>query len=207
MKTSPCLLRAGLLALLLSTPALQAAVRVEPAEKGLLVQNGEQLKFTFAYPKLTGADGRQVVKITGHTPTPRGAELTYEQGAEATLLIDRDHIEFHFRNAPDTVKLVGSDTLIHFSFATGGRWQAGPGEPRPFPELQPEKPHLFQGNTNTFAIHDSADKTLRFTLPNHSYVQITDNRAWNWKIFALKFHTPFDPANPVLRIRVSDAAK
>ncbi len=200
------LVRAGLAALLGLAAQAVAAPKIEPTEKGLLLQNGEQLRLTFAYPKLTATDGKPVVKLVEWKAVPGGADLKYERGAEATLRIDGGRVEARFRNVPPEVRLVGSDTLVNYSFATGGLWQAGRAEPRPFPETQPAKPHLFQGNVGEFTIHDFAGKILRLTIPDHSYLQITDNREWGWKIFAVKFHSGFDHANPVWRLRVSATA-
>ncbi len=208
MKNLPRLLRLPALALVAAALSLaaRAAVHIEPTETGLLIQNGEQLKLTFSYPRLMSADSKEVVKIVERRLSPRGAELIYEQGARATIEIDGGLIECRFADVPADVKLVGSSAQIPFSFATGGRWQAGGGEPQPFPESQPAKAHLYQGGGNEFAIHDLAGKVLRFTIPDYSYIQFTDNREWNWKIFTVRHHSPYNRDNPVIRIRVSDTA-
>ena len=85
-----------------------------------------------------------------------------------------------------------SDLLIPFNYADGGTWRIGDRVDQPFPQKQPVKPHLFQGNASTFSFSSVDGHRVTITVPEYAYQQLQDNREWGWKIFAWWCQIPFN---------------
>jgi hypothetical protein len=61
-----------------------------------------------------------------------------------------------------------------------------------FPKAKPEKPHLYQDHAASLRIQNYEGRTLEVQTPKYSFLQLTDNREWNWPIFNWRCTTPFD---------------
>ncbi len=121
--------------------------------------------------------------------------MKYEDGAKLDVVIEGSDLAMKFSNVPGDVKSYEAVMMIDIGFSKGGKWKIGDttGE---FPREKPAKPHLFQGNQTTFELSDAQGQTLSVHVPDYSYEQLTDNREWNWPIFAWRFTAPFNPDNP-----------
>jgi hypothetical protein len=174
-------------------------------QEGLLIKAGSAGQFTLNYPVLVGErwdDVRKPIekRVSGYTATlqfdgPTRIEVVWQPA-------DRS-VTFTPINVPVGVKSLRADMLIDFSYVNGGSWQIGQGNEMPFPAQQPAKPHLFQGNADTLKLRNFEGATLTVQVPPYSFQQLTDNRAWDWKIFGWQFSAPCaTPAGP-LRVKIA----
>jgi hypothetical protein len=92
--------------------------------------------------------------------------------------------------------------LIDFSYAQGGKWKIGDKPETAFPLEKPPAPHLYQGNATTLELTDAQGQSLAFHVPDFGYLELNDNRAWGWSIFAWFFIIPYNPDTPTYTITV-----
>jgi len=177
-------------------------------DSGISVTTGTaQLKATFAWPHLLGANQKESHKIFDKTLAGDSATLKYEGGGSAVVTIRPDGtIRIEFADIPYDVKFFATSTLLSFGLSDGGKWRFDDRPWQPFPAEKPDKPHLFQNNSRRFAMSAADGGSLEFSLPAYSYNELLDNRAWNWKTFAWKIKVPFNPDSPVAEIKVDSAA-
>ncbi len=187
-------LSATLLALLLAlVPFAGPAAELSFGQEGVEIDAGSIGKFTLEYPKFSDANYQEIHKLVQKNLTGKTAALKYEGGAQLDLtLATNGKLLLKFAHVPADVKTFQADLFIPFSFNQGGSWQMGDKE-APFPQEKPAKPHLFQGGTTTFRIRNYEGKSLVIQVPEYSFLQLSDNREWNWPIFQWRSFTPFDP--------------
>lgn len=180
-------LSATLFAMLLSAlfPTLAAAPPQLETE-GITIANGPMGRFALSYPELQMRQGGK--KLKGHPKivSPQQAEITYDQpgikttvtiqGNQATIRIDGTAELSHYR----------MDMMIPFQFASGGVWACPADAPaQPFPKLPPPAPHLYQKHNTSFLFGDGAGRSITLKCRPSTFMQLQDNRKWNWKIFQL----------------------
>jgi hypothetical protein len=192
-------------ALLVAALSLQAAA-LSLDETGVKVDQGAMGTFHLDYPVLYGGNSQPVHKKLRADATGKTATVTYEGGASVVVDISHlDQINYTFDSVPDDVKIFRCGMLIDFSFAQGGKWKMGAGADTPFPADKPANPHLYQGNTTRMQLTDASGSTIVFRVPDYSYQELNDNRAWNWPIFAWFFAAPYNPDSRVYTVLTSDA--
>ena len=109
------------------------------------------------------------------------------------------------KRSPRTRNSFVLEMHIPISFNQGGSWQIGETPKVTFPKEKPPKPHLFQGHAPALRISDYAGRSLEIKAPEYSFLQLTDNREWNWSIFHFRCNTPLAGAqgthlhDPLLR--------
>ncbi len=82
--------------------------------------------------------------------------------------------------------------MIGSEYGDGGTWKFDGGEAKGFPKEKPAKPFLYQGNASLFTLTDAASHGISFTVPEHSFHQLQDNREWGWKIFQWQVLVPIN---------------
>ncbi|MCX7009792.1 MAG: hypothetical protein NTY53_21545 [Kiritimatiellaeota bacterium] len=181
------------------------AVELKPGAQDMKLDAGSFGEFPLSYPKLFNAAHKDAHKLVEVKLAGRTATALYDGGAQVACSLEGGAVTLKFSNVPDDVKFFELDMLIDINFSKGGSWKCGEktGE---FPRSKPANPHLFQGNCTTFQLNNAQGQTLGLRIPDYSYEQVTDNREWNWPIFAYRFTSPFDPYNLTRKIIISDAA-
>ena len=172
-------------------PAAKAGVRF--GTDGIEIDAGSVGKFTFEYPALLDDSRKPVRKLLEKNAAAASATLKYEGGLQLDLALgEGGTVRLKFSDAPAEVKFLQWDMHIPISFNQGGKWKIGDKEGE-FPKEKPGKPHLYQGNTDTVQITNYEGRSLTLKIPPYSYLELTDNREWNWAIFHVKGSTPFAP--------------
>ena len=93
------------------------------------------------------------------------------------------------------MKNVVVEMHIPISFNQGGKWKIGV-TTADFPKEKPAKPHLYQGHASSLRIsnYEGCDRTGPVETPEYSFLELSDNREWNWPIFNFRCATPLaDP--------------
>lgn len=170
-------------------PAAKAGVRF--GADGIEIDAGSVGKFTFEYPALLDDSRKPVRKLLEKNVAGASATLKYEGGLKLDLALgEGGMVRLKFSDAPAEVKFLEWGMFIPISFNQGGKWKIGDKEGE-FPKEKPGKPHLYQGNTDTVQITNYEGRSLTLKIPPYSYLELTDNREWNWAIFHVKGSTPF----------------
>ncbi len=196
-----------LLILLLTTLSQSArAVEFHFGADGVDFDGGSLGKFTLTYPQLLDAGQQPIHKLLEKTPIGKVATLKYDGGAQLELTAaDDGRINIKLLNAPADVKSVVVEMHIPISFNQGGKWKIGDTE-ADFPKEKPAKPHLFQGHAPALHISNFEGRSLDVQTPEYSFLQLTDNREWNWSIFHFRCTTPLaDRKELAFTIRLTGA--
>ena len=198
----------GAIVLLPACPA--ATGTVKPAENGIVIDGGGELRFELEYPQMAGAGEHESFPIIEKTAKGDTAVVRYAGGARADLRVAPDNtVTVRFSDCGDRVKSFSFATRISFYFINGGQWKFDADHLAPFPAVKPPKPFLFDKNAGSFTVFTGDGRGVEFTMPPFSYNQLADNRAWDWKVFLWKFFVPFNHDHPeaILKIAfVEDAA-
>ncbi len=174
----------AVVALVAAAPAAEVSLTPD----GIAIACGPLGSFRLSWPTLlAGPKSHQPVdrRVEGRTAT-----LGYEGGATVTVRLEGGKVTLTPQRLPADVKNVRQEMLIDFGFADGGRWET-PDQAAEFPASKPAQPHLYQGNSNRLTLTDRQGRALSLLAPQYSYQQLTDNREWNWKIFAWFYIAPF----------------
>jgi hypothetical protein len=168
------------LALLTLLAASAYGAAISTANDGIHINGGSFGQFTLTYPVLIGAKEFKPIEVTAKHPH---ATLKYDGGAQIDLQIaENGEVALKFLNLPPAIQKYRMDMLIDFTFSQGGTWRVD-SKSEAFPALKPAKPQIFQGNGKTFELVSMENRTLTITVPDYSFVQVQDNREWNWKTF------------------------
>ena len=173
---------------------------------GLNIEGGSMGAFNLGYPTLE-KEGDQSYKIVQKTPSGSSATVTYEGGATLSAHVIPDGgVNFTFTQVPVDVKTIKLGMLISFAYQQGGKWSMQGGAQHPFPVEKPAQPHLFGDHATKFQLINFEGKSLNFTFPDYSWVELTDNREWNWATYALTVHFPYNRDIPSYTITIVPSA-
>lgn len=173
-----------------------------PADDGIHIEGGSLGNFTLSYPVLQNENPNQELKWVEKTIARPKATLKYANGAQIEIVTaENGEISLRFSKLPASVKRFKMEMLIGFDFSQGGKWVVD-GKEQTFPEVKPAKPHLFQGNGKNFQIVNVENRNVSITPPDYSFMQLSDNREWNWKIFGWFFIAPIDANSLTAKMRV-----
>jgi hypothetical protein len=162
----------------------------EFAETGVEIDAGSLGKFTLEYPVLLDATKEQPAhKLVGKTPARTSTTLQYEGGARVTLAAEPDgKMTMKFSSLPPDVKAIGVEMKIPIEFGEGGSWKIG-SSGGAFPKDKPSMPHLYQDHARGIQIIKEGH-SLKIETPEYSFLQLTDNREWNWSIYNFRALVP-----------------
>ena len=171
-------------------------------QDGLLIEAGGAGQFTLNYPVLVGEKWDDVRKPIEKTVAGNTATLRFDGATRIRVVWQPAEgvLTFAPQDVPAGVKSLRAGMLIDFSYVNSGSWQVGEGKETPFPAEKPAQPHLFQGNANRLTLRNFEGATLTVETPPYSFHQLTDNREWNWKIFAWQFNAPCQTGAGPLRV-------
>lgn len=201
------MLRSASFILLLCSSVLprgsNAAV-LKTTDKGIAIDAGSFGEFTLTYPSLLDASGSNTHKLIETKADGKTATLRYAGGCTVKAAIATSgEVTFALSNTPAEAKKLTMEMLIDIGFNRGGKWQIRDKE-QPFPVEKAVTPHLFQGNADKFTVTNAQGRSLGVTAPAYSFLELTDNREWNWGIFSLRIHTPLLPDQPILKMSIAE---
>lgn len=186
-----------------SADAPPAGAGVRFSDGGIDIDAGSVGKFELEYPMLLDSAQKPVRKLVEKNAGKTGATLKYEGGLQLDLALgDGGKVLLKFSDAPAEVRNLEWHMHIPISFNQGGKWKVGDKEGE-FPKEKPGNPHLFQGNADALQITNYEGRSLVLKTPTNTYLQLTDNREWNWAIFHFKGITPFAPDRKELSLTVT----
>ena len=147
--------------------------------------------------------GQQALgKIIESRPTDNGRNVVvkYDNGAEVRLVKQSEtRMELSITNPPAGLTTFRFEALVPFAMNEGGGYRVNRDTVVPFPMAKPEKPHLFQGGVSEFTLIAPNSESFRISnLPIGTFLQIQDNREWNWSIFAVMFLAPYNRDHAVV---------
>jgi len=168
------------------------------SDRGVEMACGHMGTFTLAYPTLDLGDQKK------HEPAEcrvqgASATLTYAGGCTVTVTANGGKVAYAFANAPAALKGFDTEFLIPPNYSEGGRWRADAASGA-FPREKPPKPHLFQNHARTFELTDLNNQRLSLALPEYTYLQVQDNREWNWNTFWVGVKVPYLAERPTYEI-------
>lgn len=188
------------------TVAAACAGPLKFGPEGLEIQAGGLGEFKLEYPKLFDAANKEIHKQTSAKPAGTSAVLEFEGGPTMTLTAGADgRVVMAYTRLPADVKKVVMNMLIPIQFNQGGAWRCGTTDGS-FPKEKPAKPQLFQGNQTAFRLSNHEGASLSITTPDYAYQELTDNREWNWAIYAWRFHAPVNPDKSEMILTVKAGA-
>lgn len=168
------------------------AIEIKAVQDGLEVDAGSMGKFTLEHPQLLDANQKPIHKLVERSIAPKFATLKYEGGIQLNVSVgESGKASMKFSQPPADVKFVSLEMQIPIGFNQGGSWKIGD-QAGAFPVQKPASPHLYQNNAPTLQISNYEGKNLVLKTPDYSFLQLTDNREWNWSIFHFKSTTPLE---------------
>ncbi len=155
------------------------------------------------WPMLMPGEKKPIEKHT----SAHSAELKYANGAEVGIsLATGGVVEYRWRHVPKEVVSFHLTTWVGADIGDGGTWKIGAGAVTPFPKDKPAKPFLYQGNDNGITICDVIGHSVTIGVPEHSYLQLQDNREWGNPIFQWQAWVPYNKDWEAHRITISEGA-
>ena len=174
-----------------SSPALAAEFKT--TLKGIAINAGSLGEFELSYPSFTDAANKPVHKLVEAKAEGASAVLRYEDGGKIEATVDaKGDVTLVFATIPADVKSFTCEMLIDISFNKGGLWKMGSKEGQ-FPKEKPSNPQLFSDHAEAFTLINAQGRSLTVETPAFAFVQLTDNREWNWPIYAWKCFVPYTP--------------
>lgn len=177
--------------------ATDASISLSP--DGISIRKENFGRLEFSYPTLLTKSTESPVadaKVNGDF-----AELTYADGAHATVKILKGQIQIQFTDVPDDVSDTRLKSTLGFSNLLGGKWAIGTSSGA-FPAEQPKDPFLFRGVADKFEITAAEGGSIALKLPKAGWQQLQDNRQWNTKAFGWFFKCYFDKKAPQYTVLV-----
>lgn len=169
------------------------ALELKLVQEGLEVNAGSIGKFIMDYPAFLDGASKPVHKLIEKTPAGKTATLRYEGGGRVDIALGAaGEVTVKFDAIPAEAKTVELAIQIPIGFNQGGKWRMADKEAA-FPVQKPASPHLFQGNTSLAQITNYEGKTLEVKVPDFAFLQLSDNREWQWSIFHWKAFVPLEP--------------
>ena len=188
------------LILLAFAPSL-FAIELKPGNEGIGVKAGALGGFSFSYPTITTQSKKELTPIEAR-PAGANATLKYAGGTTVEVTTNADgNVTYTFSGLPADVKSLSTGTLIDISFGRGGKWKVGDKE-GVFPREKATPPHFFSGNGNHITFSNPAGDALDLTIPDYSFIQLTDNREWRMNAYSLKSFININNSTKSIKLKV-----
>ena len=97
-------------------------------------------------------------------------------------------VDYAFDPARTKVRKPLLSMIVSLRFIQGGQWRVD-GRRGAFPFAKTEE-RLFSGAGREVSILDVDGNMFTLGLPAGTFVEIQDNRRWNWSVFECRFHLP-----------------
>ncbi|MGN0843926.1 MAG: sugar-binding protein [Kiritimatiellia bacterium] len=163
------------------------ALAVSLAANGLHLDAGNMGEFVLAHPQLNLEGAENHSKPIETRVESAEVRLFYKNGGLLVARLDRvnKRVVYRFEKKPDGLRGWRQEMFIPFHFNQGGSWRVGSAS-APFPAAK-GKAKLFQGHGNKFSLIDPNHSGLVLSFSGNPYIEIQDNREWNWNIFWSSF--------------------
>ena len=181
-----------------------AATAMSLSDEGVVIDDGSGSKLTFNYPQLNNS-AKKNAKITEKSFDSLKATAKYAGGGELALEVAGDELRLKFSSTPADTKMIYATMSIPTTIGQGGKWSTG-GKLVDFAGDKSPKPILYQGAAESLQLVSSTGGNTVITIPSYSYQQLQDNREWGLHTFQWQVWMPFYPENPVITLKVADAA-
>lgn len=199
---SSAAMRSLLLPLLL-IHGIGLATEFKATDKGIAINAGSLGEYELSYPAFTDAGNKSVHKLVEVRASGSAATLKYEGGGTVNATVDaKGEVTLTFADIPADVKSYSAEMLIDISFNKGGKWKMGE-KAGSFPREKPPTPQLFSGNATQFTLTNAQGRSLTVKTPDYAFIQLTDNREWNWPIYNWKCFCGFNPDAKVAKFHLS----
>jgi hypothetical protein len=151
--------------------------------------------FDLEYPALyDGSEPYALIKPAVDVVSKQQVKLAYHWKARDTQIKatlnsdDNGTLNVTFDSVPQGMRSAITRWLIPFNFAMGGSWAMDDAQPAALPTTMSDKPEVGHSHENTFKLMDASHKMLKMSVdcPAGQFLQLQDNRHWNWKIFQLQ---------------------
>src|SRR6218665_1211149 len=162
-----------------------SALELKPGSGGIRIDAGSLGDFNLSYPAL-GTKSNKSLPLIEARPTGATATLKYQGGTTIEVATTKaGDITYTFSGLTDDVKSFSTSTSINISFGRGGKWKGG-GKEDAFPLEKASPPHFLSANGNSVSFSNAAGDTFELKIPDHSFIQLTDNREWGMAAYSLK---------------------
>jgi hypothetical protein len=169
---------------------------------GLKISEGSMGDFILAWPDLQTRDG-QSSKIVTRTAAGTTSLVIYDDGAVLSGAIAHGgEVTYSFSKLPPGAARIRSQMLIGFAYQQGGHWSFDDAAPQAFPVEKPPQPHLFGNHAGKFELSSYDSRKLDFAFPNYAWLELTDNREWNWPTYALTLSLDLNHDDPRYQVTI-----
>ncbi len=186
-----CALAAGLLA----QNGMAAKVALTP--KAIEINLGSGGVLDMQYPAYNGDKGSISPREVTLAADKKSASLEYPDGAAGSITLKDDaQLVIQFSHLPQGVKTFKMNMQVPINFNAGGTYEFSDTGIKPFPHEKPEKPFLYQGHSQQVTLTHPAGEGVTIKCPPYGFMQLQDNRQWNWAVFSWFAQVPIDQKNP-----------
>lgn len=194
----------SLIACILATVAVAAADTLSYADNGIAFTLPGTGLVVMSWPELS-LPSNKTAKATTTKVDGSKATLAYPDGTTITTSLNDGTLSLTLSQAPAESKGVRVSFTLPMS-QQGATWTMGD-KTGTFPAEKPEKPFLFQGNKDSFAISLAGKERVAITVPQWSYQQLQDNREWKTNTFFWMAIMPINADNLTMTVTVKPGAK
>ena len=178
-----------------------SALELKPGTGGIRIDAGSLGDFNLSYPALGTKSNKQLPLIEAR-PVGASATLKYQGGTTIEVATTKaGDITYTFSGLTDDVKSFSTSTLINISFGRGGKWKGG-GKEGAFPLEKAAPPHFLSANGNTVSFANASGDTFELKIPDHSFIQLTDNREWGMAAYSLKTFVNINPSTKSSKLSI-----
>lgn len=151
---------------------------------GVRLACGSMGTFELSHPRLV-IGGERCKPIETRKDGNR-ATLAFRDGGRLVVTLAGTRITYHLEQAPAGYKNPVQEMFVPITFGQGGKWHVD-GKSGDFPAVK-IGPKLFQGETHGFAVSDPDNAKLALAFTPGTWMEVQDNREWNWAVFWNGFH-------------------
>ena len=172
-------------------PAQKVAVcSASLTDKGVTLACGSMGTFDLAYPVFfAGSEKLAPVETSIHGAK---AVLLYKNEGRVELDLTAQRCAWQLVRLPQGAQHVGTEMFIPFTFCGTGAWRVD-GKDGVFPKEKKPGGKLFQGHGQDVTLIDINQEKLTLKFPQYTFLEVQDNREWNWSIFLLSVKIPCTP--------------
>ena len=174
---------------------IMEAYKLKPAPSLAMSLHGDGVRFScgsmgefdISHPRLAiGGEDRCKPIETRHNGNM--CVLKYKDDGLLKVTLDGQRVHYRLEQTPNGYRKPFQEMYVPITFNQGGKWHVD-SKSGDFP-LVKGGAKLFQGNTRAFAVSDPNNAKLALRFSSGTWMEVQDNREWNWAIFWSGFHMP-----------------
>ena len=160
---------------------------VSLSDDGVALACGSMGSFTLSYP-FVSLPGKDRSKPQNVSVKDGKAIVRYANGGQLTVTLEGKDAAFVWAQRPEGMKALLHEMFVPFRYNQGGRWQSDTAE-GDYPAIKGNA-KLFQNHSSRFSVQDPNRCALGLTFSVKPFLEVQDNREWDWSIFWTGFHMP-----------------